>query len=149
MEIVRARDIEAAVDDVWATLADFGAIGRWAPDVDHSCLMSDQTAGVGTMRRIQVGRTTLVERVTEWSPPSTLVYAIEGLPPVLRSVVNRWTIEPADDRARVTLTSVIDAGPRPPQRLVARLVGRRLGSASERMLDGLARHLSGFEDGSQ
>lgn len=143
VEVVRTGDVEAGIDEVWAVLADFGAIGRWASGVDHSCLMSDRTAGVGTSRRIQVGRVALVERVVEWGPPSALAYAIEGLPPVLRSVVNRWTIEGGDDRARVTLTSMIDAGPRPPQRLVATAAGRRLGTASEQMLEGLDRYLSG------
>ena len=96
-EVVRSRRIGAGADDVWAVLADFGAIARWAGDVDHACLMSDQTEGVGATRRVQTGRTTLVERVIDWAAPSTLAYEITGLPPVVRSVVNRWTIEPADD----------------------------------------------------
>ena len=39
---------------------------------------------------------------------------------------------------RVVLTTEIDAGPRPPQQLIAKAVGKRLGSASEQMLSGLA-----------
>ncbi len=140
-EVVRSRRIEAGVDEVWAVLADFGAIARWAGSVDHSCLMSDLTEGTGAARRIQTGRTTLVERVVEWAAPSALAYEIEGLPPVVRSVVNRWTIEP-DGSGRpattVSLTSMIDTGPRPPQQVVARAIGRRLGSASDDLLAGLA-----------
>ncbi|MDH3679657.1 MAG: SRPBCC family protein [Acidimicrobiia bacterium] len=136
-DVARTRTVAADVDEVWAGLADFGAIARWAASVDHSCLMSDQTEGEGTVRRIQTGRTTLVERVTEWVPPSRLIYTIEGLPPVLGSVVNRWTIEPADGGARVSLSTRIEAGPRPPQRLVARAVGRRLASAADELLTGL------------
>ncbi|MEL6980865.1 MAG: SRPBCC family protein, partial [Actinomycetota bacterium] len=115
----------------------------------HSCLMSDQTEGVGTTRRIQVGRTTLVERVIDWVEPSTLAYELDGLPPVVRSVTNRWTIEPDEDgrapgrpAVTVSLTSTIDAGPRPPQQVVARAVGRRLGTASDGLLDGLVAHLA-------
>lgn len=143
-EVVRRRRIEADPDEVWAALADFGAIARWVDDVDHSCLMTDQIDGIGTTRRIQVGRTTLVERVVEWEPPTVLAYAIEGLPPVLRSVVNRWMIEPnegatapGNPTVTVSLTSTIDAGPRPPQHLVAWAVGRRLGSTSDDLLAGL------------
>lgn len=140
-DIVRSRTIAAERDEVWAILADFGSIARWAPNVDHSCPMSDRTEGVGTVRRIQTGRATLVERVTEW-PPSTLAYTIEGLPPILGSVVSRWTIESVPGGSRVSLASHIEAGPRPPQRLVARAVGRRLASAADEMLAALERQVA-------
>ena len=153
-EVVRSRRIEAGVDEVWAALADFGTIARWAGNVDHSCLMSEQPGDVGAVRRIQTGRTVLVERVTEWSPPGAsterigLAYRIEGLPPVVRSVVNRWTVEPDGSGAdqsvsNVSLASDIDAGPRPPQQLAARAIGRRFGSAGDEMLAGLDAHLTG------
>lgn len=144
-EVVRTRRIEVDPDEVWAALADFGSISRWAPNVDHSCLMSDQREGVGTIRRIQAGRTTVVERVVDWEAPTSLAYRIDGLPPIVRSVVNRWTIEPADGAAEVSLATEIDAGPRPPQRLAARAIGRRLAGASDQMLAGLDRHLAGRE----
>jgi carbon monoxide dehydrogenase subunit G len=142
VDVVRTRTVAADVDQVWAALADFGAISRWAPNVDHSCLMSDRTEGIGTVRRIQTGRTTVVERVTEWQPGRALGYSIEGLPPILGSVVNRWTVEPAGGDTRVSLTSSVDTGPRPPRRLVARVVRRRLASASDEMLAGLDRYLT-------
>lgn len=126
---------------VWAALADFGGISRWAPNVDHSSLTTTQCEGVGAVRRVQVGRNALLERVVEWEPGSRLSYSIEGLPPVLRSVTNTWTIEGAGDATDVTLTSRIDAGPRPPQQLVARLIGRALAKASRQMLAGLKHHV--------
>jgi hypothetical protein len=36
----------------------------------------------------------------------------------------------------------VDAAPRPAQRLIARIVGRRLGAATDQMLSGLAEHLA-------
>lgn len=143
--VERRRSIAASPETVWAVLADFGAIAGWAGNVDHSCLLSDRPTGVGAVRRIQTGRTTVVETVTEWQPGEALAYTIEGLPPVVRSVVNRWTIEPAADTggADVTLTSTIDTGPRPPQRLVAKAIGRRLAAASDEMLAGLDRAATG------
>ncbi len=145
IEATRSRRVDAGTDEVWATLADFGSLAAWASNVDHSCLLSDQTAGIGAVRRVQLGRTTLVERITEWDEPTVLAYAIEGLPPILGSVVNRWRIQPAGGGALVAVTSEIESGPRPPQRLVARAAARRLSSASEDMLAGLERHLSGSE----
>ena len=141
-EVNRSIEVPASPDAVWAVLADFGSISRWAPVVDHSCLLSDRTSGVGTVRRVQTGRVTLVERVEVWEPGSRRAYVIEGLPPVLKSVTNKWTLEPAPSGCRVTLTSGIDAGNRPPQKLIAKAAGRRLGQASEEMLAGLKEKLS-------
>ncbi len=146
IEVVRTRRIEVGPDRVWAALTDFGSIARWAPNVDHSCLISDQRDGVGTVRRIQAGRLTVVERVVDWDTPSmSLAYDIDGLPPIVRSVVNRWTVEPVDGVVQVSVTTEIEAGPRPPQRLVARVIGRRLAGVSDEMLAGLDRHLTGRE----
>ena len=142
-EIVEQIGIERPPADVWTALADFGSIGRWAPNVDHSCLTTEQGDGVGAVRRVQVGRNALLERVVEWTPGERLAYVIEGLPPVIRSVTNTWQLAGSDHSTRVTLTSTVDAGSRPPQKVVARIVGRGLGSASRQMLSGLKRHVEG------
>lgn len=143
--VERTALIGAPVEAVWAVLGDYEAISTWAPNVDHSCLMTEQTHGVGAVRRIQTGRTTLIETVTAWDPERTLTYTITGLPPVIRSVVTRWTVEIADNATLVTLASEIDAGHRPPQQLIARIVGLRLAAASEQMLDGLTAHFADQE----
>ena len=145
--VSRTGAIAAPPQAVWNALADFGAIVVWAPDVDHSCLLTEQATGIGAARRIQAGRTTLVETVTEWSPPAAdrpgvLAYRIEGLPKVVRSLTNRWVLTPSDTGTSIVLTTTVDAGPRPPQQLVARLVGRRLAAASEEMIAGLATHVT-------
>lgn len=145
--VSRTAAITAPPDAVWNVLADFGAIVTWAPDVDHSCLLTEQATGVGAARRIQAGRTTLVETVTEWTPPAggepgVLAYRLDGLPKVIRSVTNRWVLTPSDTGTSIVLTSTVDAGPRPPQRLVARLVARRLAAASDEMIAGLDAHIT-------
>lgn len=141
--VVKSTSIPASSGDVWAVLADFATISSWAPNVDHSCLLSEQTEGVGMARRIQTGRTTVVETVEAWDPGVALGYGITGLPPVIRSVVNTWTLESKGDTTSttVTLTTEVDAGPRPPQQGIAKVVGRKLGQASDAMLAGLAAHL--------
>ncbi|WP_419929917.1 SRPBCC family protein [Candidatus Poriferisocius sp.] len=141
-EITCTRDIAAEPGAVWAVLADFGAISGWASNVEHSCLMSEQAEGVGTVRRVQVGRSSLVERVVDWAPGVTLSYSIEGLPPVIRSVANTWSLRETTRGTRVSLTSRVNAGPRPPQQLIAEIVARRLAKASETMLAGLDRHMA-------
>jgi hypothetical protein len=87
----------------------------------------------------------LVERIEVWEPPARLAYDLGGLPPVVKSAVNEWRlrVDPVDsDRTIVTLATHVDCGPRPPQQLVARLVGNRLAKASDVMLAGLADHLT-------
>lgn len=145
--VKRSITIDASVPAIWAVLADFPAIAGWASNVDHSCLLSDQTDGVGMARRIQTGRTTVVETVEDWDPGVSLRYAITGLPAVIRSVTNTWTLAPADGaaafpRTTIRLTTEIDAGTRPPQRGIAKVVGRKLGQASDVMLAGLAAHVA-------
>jgi uncharacterized protein YndB with AHSA1/START domain len=138
----RTATIPAGPHAVWETLADLASISSWAPDVDHSCLVTEQTTGVGAARRVQVGRTTLVETVETWEPGSTLAYRISGLPPIVRSVVNRWSLVADGSGTRATLTTAIETGSKPPQRLLAVLIGRKLVAASEGMLAGLAAHFA-------
>lgn len=127
--------------EVWAVLADFGAIVDWAPNVDHSCLTTAEGEGIGAVRRVQVGRNALLERVVEWTPDEALAYELEGLPPVVRSATNRWSLVGEGGTTTATLTTSIDTGSRPPQRAIGRVVGRTLGKASRQMLDGLKAYM--------
>ena len=97
---------------------------------------------MGLVRRVQTGRTTLLETVEEWDAGKALAYRIEGLP-VARAVRNAWHLAPATVGTSVTLTTTVDAGPRPPQQLIARLVARRLAKESDSMLAGLATTVEG------
>lgn len=139
--IVEVMTTQQPASALWAVLADFATISRWAPNVDHSCLTTATASGVGTTRRIQAGRNTVLETVTEWEPEQCLAYSITGLPPVVRSVTNTWRLADLGGSTKVTLTSSIDAGPRPPQQVVARVVGRALAKASQQMLAGLDAHV--------
>ncbi len=146
-DIHRTRTIAARIGDIWETLADFGSISSWAGDVDHSCILFSGPDGgpVGTARRVQVKRDTLVERITEFDPPRALGYDIEGLPTRLRRVSNRWTLAPAAGESAattlVTLASTVEIGPRATQKLAERVLCRFLARRSEAMLAGLANRL--------
>jgi carbon monoxide dehydrogenase subunit G len=145
--VERSGTVPATPEEVWAVLADFGAISTWAPNVDHSCLLTAQETGVGTARRIQTGRTTLVETVVTWTAPTTdgpgvLSYSLAGLPKVVRSVTNTWSLTRDGAGTAVTLTSTVDTGSRPPRRVVAKVVGRKLAAASDEMIAGLTSHIA-------
>ncbi|WP_448509550.1 SRPBCC family protein [Mycolicibacterium thermoresistibile] len=137
-EISRSRTIAADAQQIWAVLAEFGALSSWADKVDHSCILTTGPHGglIGTTRRVQIGRTTLVERVIEVDPPRALSYRICGLP--LRGVVNRWALAPVDGATVVTLTSTVDSGAGMLRRVGAALSARMLAQQSAALLDDLA-----------
>lgn len=142
--ISRSRTIKAKPRAVWDVLADFGALSSWVEDVDHSCILEHgrDLAPLGTSRRVQIGRTVVVERITDFGAPVTLAYDIEGLPKRLGRVANRWTVRPAAEATMVTITSTVEIGTRRlaaaiPERVICRLMTRQ----SDTMLAGLAHRL--------
>lgn len=142
-EISRSRTIAAPQHSIWDVLADFGSLSTWAHNVDHSCVLNHgpDGAGLGTTRRVQVGRNALMERITEFDPPGTLAYRIEGLPARLRKVTNRWTLRPTGSAGAatvVTLSSTIEIGKNPLARLAEQIVARAMAQQSDTMLAGLA-----------
>ena len=138
IHIERSSEIAATPAEIWEVLADFGALASWVPMIQHTCPLSDQTEGVGTVRRVQVQRQTLVETVTVWSPPDTLTYTIEGLPPIAGVPVTTWRQIANGPSTRVTVSTDLNTGRNPIRRLVGRKVLERLGLAAEFMLAGLA-----------
>jgi len=146
-DIVEQIEISRSPAEVWRELSDFGGLAIWAPNVDHSSLTTTTSQGVDMVRRVQVGRNALLERVIEWEPEARMSYRIEGLPPVLRLVTNTWDLAAiylaaSSGGTTVTLTSSVDAGPRPPQQVIARIASRRLAQDSRKMLTGLNDHLT-------
>lgn len=133
--------MDASPEQVWDVLARFDRLSTWAPEVDHSSALTERTEGVGAARRVQVGRMVLVERITEWDPPHSLAYALEGLPPVVGGATNHWRLRPDGTGTDVTLSPTVDPGVKPIGRLAARLVERRLARTNDGLLAGLADHL--------
>lgn len=140
-DISRGRTIPARPQVIWDVLADFGSLSAWADNADHSCILNHGPDGgeVGTTRRIQMGRNTLLERIVEFDPPTALSYTIEGLPSRLQHVVNRWTLRPTGSATEVTLTSRVEAGAGPVGRAAEWAVCRAMARQSDSLLSGLAR----------
>ncbi|HWB68111.1 MAG TPA: SRPBCC family protein [Mycobacteriales bacterium] len=139
--VSHSRVIAAPPEAVWAVLADFAAIWTWAPNVDHSAPASAARDGRGAVRRVQVGRYALLETVVEWQPSRQLSYVITGLPPVAGPISTDWQLAPHDDGTTVTVTTTVQSPQRPPGRIIGRALSRRLGSAGNQMLGGLAQHV--------
>ena len=141
-EISRSRTIAARPQAIWDVLADFGSLSAWADNVDHSCVINHGPDGpLGTTRRVQLGRNTVLERITEFGPPARLAYDITGLPKRLRKVGNRWTLQPRGNSTVLNLTSTVEIGGGPMARLAERIVGRAMAKQSDALLAGLAHRL--------
>jgi uncharacterized protein YndB with AHSA1/START domain len=139
--VTRSGTIPATPADVWTTLASLDQISRWAPNVEHSSLLTAEATGVGAARRVQVGRgRALVETVTVWQPGTALTYSIDGLPPLVTSITNRWQLDEAAGGTRATLTTTIDPGTALRGRVGALVLSQVLARASVTMLRGLAAH---------
>jgi len=121
-------------EQVWACLADFAGLSRWASRVSHSAPLTEPARGTGAERRVQIGREALRERVLLWDEPRRLVYTVEGLPAVVRRVVTTWELTAEGDGTRIRLTS--DVTTRPP--LAARLVARRVARENQHLADDLS-----------
>ena len=143
--ISRSRTVAAAPARVWDVLADFGRLSSWAGNVDHSCLLEHGPGGpaVGTSRRVQVGRNTLVERIIEFHAPDVLDYEIDGLPRRAGRVVNRWRLAPEGSATVVSLTTTVDIGANPLAGVAERALCRFMAKQSDTMLDGLAARVEG------
>jgi Polyketide cyclase / dehydrase and lipid transport len=145
-DIRRSRTIAAGTQAIWDVLADFGAVSSWADFVDHSCLLSPaaEGIGVGSERRVQLGRNTLIERITDFDPPTSLGYVIEGLPRLVRHLRSSWTLRPiAGGFTEVTLMNSVDIGSNPAQRVAERIFGRVSVEQLDLLLSGLAKKVEG------
>lgn len=141
--ISRSRSIAAQPQAIWDVLSDFGAISSWASDVDHSALLNHGPDGdpLGTTRRVQLGRNAVVERIKEFTAPTAIAYDVEGLPPIMGKLANRWTLRPAGDVTEVTLTSTVDLGNNPLASAAEWVALRGIARTSDSLLDGLAHRM--------
>ena len=79
--VERSRLVDAAPTEVWKVLSEFETMSSWAPNVEHSCFLTEGASDVGTTRRVQVGRSALIETVVEWEEPHTLSVVLpQGAP---------------------------------------------------------------------
>lgn len=137
-EVVHTRTVAAPADIVWSVLADFAQLSDWAPLIAHSSAMTQVSEGVGAVRRVAVDRTVLLERVIEWEPESALAYELEGLPPMIASAVNRWSLIPSGSSTEVSLAAVVEPGPKLPMKAAAAVAARKIGATNKSLLDCLA-----------
>ena len=135
--VVKTGRSSASPDVVWAVLGDYFQLHSWASAIDHCSAMTAAPVGEGASRRVLVGSNVLIENVVEWEPTEVMAYEIIGLPPVLRSVQNRWVLTADGDGTAIELTASIEPGPRPPMKVAAKGIGRLIGRTNQSLVDDL------------
>jgi uncharacterized protein YndB with AHSA1/START domain len=122
----------AAPGAIWALLADVESYCRWGP-WSTACYESKgdgPAGGVGAVRRLRLGRTTVIEKVEEVDPPRRLVYGVvKGMP--VRNYRAEVRITPTGEGARVHWSASWD------RTLAGRLVHRQLRSLYPQVVQGL------------
>lgn len=129
--------INATPEEIWEVLADFATISTWVPMIQHSCSLNGQTSGIGACRRVQIAQQALVETVTVWEPNAAVAYTIEGMPPIVGTATNTWTMQPHANGTLVKLTTEIPSAWNPIQRLAASKALERMSIAATFMTTGL------------
>jgi len=130
--------VAAPVEAVWEALAVFADISRWARAVNQSSMLTAGPPGPGACRRVQVGRMAVRETVEIWDPGHRMAYRIEGLPAIVVSAVNTWTLTALDQGGtEITLTGEITTKVPP----AARLVAGRVGKTNDELVADLVAHV--------
>ncbi len=102
--------IQAPAAEVWRVIGtQWGDVHRILPSLTASHLVTTGPPGVGscrecTLRDPIMGMTTIEERLLAWQEGASFTYVFDKPPWPMVSVSNTWTIEPAGDFTRLTLT---------------------------------------------
>lgn len=70
-DIIVSQVVEAPLEELWESWADFGSIYKFHEDVVRTTILTKSTPrGVGAVRlcQLQDGRNEIEERITEWKP---------------------------------------------------------------------------------
>lgn len=120
---------------VWRILGEqFFDLAEWSSAIGHSSAMTTTPPGVGASRRVSAGGRILIENVIDWVPESGLAYELVGLPPIISRVENRWSLTADGEGTSVVLACAVEPGPKPPMRVAAKALIRRVAKTNESLV---------------
>ncbi len=104
-KIIRRVEISALPADVWRTIADFGAVGNWAPHVTEAHCTTENGSGVGCSRSLTSSTGEVIEEVvTEWDEGRSLTFQVPGgLARVVAFFQENWFVEAAPGGSAVVV----------------------------------------------
>ncbi len=88
--------INVPADKVWAVLADFGAIDKWAPPVSKSYSTTEASGGVGAGRHCDTSFGPLKEQIVEWEEGRSFIIDGKTILP-MKYARNGFSVSPAGD----------------------------------------------------
>lgn len=99
--------INAPREKIWAILADFGGVDKWAPNVAHSASITAAKSGLGCERSCEIPQVgSLRERIIEWNEGKGYKYEIAAIPGTpVKSAYTTWSINEDGDQTIVMLAS--------------------------------------------
>jgi ligand-binding SRPBCC domain-containing protein len=98
MRVLEERvELEAPATRVWAALADFAGVAKWAPYMRSSRLLGQQSAGVGTRRAMRhAWGFRFEECVTQWHDGKGFSFDVLQAPFPMQDVKESWAMARED-----------------------------------------------------
>ncbi len=114
VKISASREIVASPDEIFTALADHESWPTWFPRMTNVERYGELDDGLGSTRRVSLGRVVVDEKFIVWEPGKEWSFTaldIRGAPPLLESLNERVSIQQlSPDRCRVTYLMAL--GPR-------------------------------------
>lgn len=103
--IIKQIPINAAAEQVWQVLADFGSAENWAPTVVQSRCPTDIKRGIGARRILTTTRGDVTEEViVEWNEGQGFTFEIPGgLVSIVQTLRETWAIGSSSNGATVVV----------------------------------------------
>ena len=142
VKVSATREIAATAKEVFDALADHETWPEWFTAIDKVERIGDLHDGIGSKRRVHIGRAHVDEEFIVWEPGKAWGFTVfeANMPPLLGTLNELVTIqEIGPDRVRVTYLMAYD--PKPWAKPVLRLASRRLKKELGEALDNLGRHI--------
>jgi hypothetical protein len=131
IRVVDAVDLAATPERVFEVLADTGAWATWYKGM-RKVRIDGPSSGVGALRTVWVGATSVQERFLVWEPGQRMTFVITAMNiPGIRSMVEDWVLTPGAAAGTTRLTTTIGVEAAGPLRTVPKLVHKMMASATK------------------
>ncbi|HEX3794985.1 MAG TPA: SRPBCC family protein [Acidimicrobiales bacterium] len=131
IQVIDTVDLAAPPDRVFEVLADTGGWAAWYKGM-RKVRIDGAASGVGALRTVWVGATSVQERFVVWEPGQRMTFVITAMNvPGLRSMVEDWVLTPGATAGTTRLTTTIGVEAKAPLRSVPKLVQKLMASATK------------------
>jgi hypothetical protein len=131
IRVVSTLDLAAPPERVFEVLADIGGWAGWYKGM-RKVRVDGPATGVGALRTVWVGATSVQERFLVWEPAERMTFIITSMNiPGVRSMVEEWALSPGATAGTSLLTTTIAVEASGPLKAVPKLVHTMMASATK------------------